>query len=168
MAAGPFPNETPTTQSLHVHRRCPFRPNIHRAFHAYDFEDDSCPHRGGFVARRAPRAHRDVPATDSLTAAVHEHARERREPTRLSLGRSSTTCKHHQSPQSKKTHRSRANHHPYNDGSTTRVRRVDVTSPPMTTVASGRWTSAPAVVDSAIGRNPKLATEAVINTGLSL
>ena len=44
---------------------------------------------------------------------------------------------------------------------------VDVTSPPMTTVARGRWTSAPALVASAIGTNPKEATIAVINTGRS-
>ncbi len=40
-----------------------------------------------------------------------------------------------------------------------------MTSPPITTVASGRWTSAPAVVDKAIGTNPRLATRAVIDTG---
>ena len=40
-----------------------------------------------------------------------------------------------------------------------------VTRPPMTTVASGRWTSAPAEVASAIGRKPSDATNAVINTG---
>ena len=36
-------------------------------------------------------------------------------------------------------------------GSTNRVSRVAVTSPPMTTVASGRCTSAPALVETAIG-----------------
>src|SRR5579862_6124504 len=35
----------------------------------------------------------------------------------------------------------------------------------MTTVASGRWTSAPVEVAKAIGTNPRLATRAVINTG---
>ena len=35
----------------------------------------------------------------------------------------------------------------------------------MTTVASGRCTSAPAEVDSAIGRKPSEATVAVISTG---
>jgi len=37
--------------------------------------------------------------------------------------------------------------------------------PPITTVASGRWISAPALVAIAIGRNPKLATSAVIKIG---
>ena len=37
--------------------------------------------------------------------------------------------------------------------------------PPMTTVASGRWTSAPAPVAMAIGTKPRLATSAVISTG---
>ena len=36
----------------------------------------------------------------------------------------------------------------------------------MTTVASGRWTSAPEPVASAIGTNPSDATSAVIRTGL--
>jgi hypothetical protein len=35
----------------------------------------------------------------------------------------------------------------------------------MTTVASGRWTSEPELVDSAIGMNPTLATKTVISTG---
>ena len=35
----------------------------------------------------------------------------------------------------------------------------------MTTVASGRCISAPSLVERAIGRNPKLATKAVIRTG---
>ncbi len=37
----------------------------------------------------------------------------------------------------------------------------------MTTVASGRCTSAPEFVESAIGRKPRLATVAVISTGRS-
>ena len=37
--------------------------------------------------------------------------------------------------------------------------------PPMTTVASGRWTSAPAPTLKAIGTKPRLATSAVISTG---
>ena len=37
----------------------------------------------------------------------------------------------------------------------------------MTTVASGRWTSAPALVDSAIGRKPRASVVAVISTGRS-
>ena len=42
------------------------------------------------------------------------------------------------------------------------------TSPPITTVASGRWTSAPEPCDSAIGMKPRLATRAVVMTGRSL
>ncbi|MNE11684.1 hypothetical protein D3C80_1044520 [compost metagenome] len=53
----------------------------------------------------------------------------------------------------------------YNAGNTNRVRNVAVMSPPITTVASGRCTSAPAPLLSAIGRKPKEATAAVINTG---
>ncbi len=53
----------------------------------------------------------------------------------------------------------------YSVGRTTSVRSVDVTMPPMTTVASGRCTSAPVPCDSAIGRNPMAATSAVISTG---
>jgi len=45
------------------------------------------------------------------------------------------------------------------------VRSVAVTRPPMTTVASGRCTSAPGEVESAMGRNPSDATRAVIRTG---
>jgi hypothetical protein len=40
-----------------------------------------------------------------------------------------------------------------------------VTKPPMTTVASGRWTSAPVPVASAMGTNPREATRAVMSTG---
>ena len=40
-------------------------------------------------------------------------------------------------------------------------------SPPITTVARGRWTSAPAPCERAMGMNPKLATNAVISTGRS-
>ena len=42
---------------------------------------------------------------------------------------------------------------------------MDVTSPPMTTVASGRCTSAPVPCESATGMNPRLATSAVMSTG---
>ena len=45
------------------------------------------------------------------------------------------------------------------------VSSVAVVSPPMTTVARGRWTSAPEPVEKAIGMNPRLATSAVIRTG---
>ena len=37
--------------------------------------------------------------------------------------------------------------------------------PPITTVAKGRWTSAPVPVAKAIGTNPREATKAVIKTG---
>src|SRR5262249_20894375 len=43
----------------------------------------------------------------------------------------------------------------------------ELTTPPMTTVASGRCTSAPTPVLKAIGTNPRLATSAVISTGRS-
>ena len=43
-----------------------------------------------------------------------------------------------------------------------------VISPPITTVASGFCTSAPAEVDNAIGRKPREATAAVIITGRNL
>ena len=51
---------------------------------------------------------------------------------------------------------------------TSKVRTVEVINPPMTTVANGRCTSAPMLVASAMGRKPRLATNAVIKTGLSL
>ena len=38
-------------------------------------------------------------------------------------------------------------------------------TPPMTTVASGRWISAPGVVESAMGMKPRPATRAVIRIG---
>jgi hypothetical protein len=52
------------------------------------------------------------------------------------------------------------------EGKTTIVSAVDVTRPPIITVASGRCTSAPALVENAMGRNPRLATSAVISTGV--
>jgi len=55
----------------------------------------------------------------------------------------------------------------YSAGSTTSVSSVDERIPPITTVASGRCTSAPTSVLSAIGIKPRLATRAVIRTGLS-
>lgn len=45
------------------------------------------------------------------------------------------------------------------------MRMVEVISPPMTTLASGRCTSLPGEVESAIGTNPRLATSAVMSTG---
>ena len=42
-----------------------------------------------------------------------------------------------------------------------------VINPPMTTVARGLCTSAPREVETAMGMNPKLATDAVIKTGRS-
>ena len=50
-------------------------------------------------------------------------------------------------------------------GNTTNVSNVAVISPPITTVASGFCTSAPAEVDNAIGRKPSEATAAVMITG---
>jgi hypothetical protein len=44
---------------------------------------------------------------------------------------------------------------------------VLVRRPPMTTVASGRWTSAPDPADRAMGTNPRLAASAVVTTGRS-
>ena len=57
----------------------------------------------------------------------------------------------------------------YNNGNTNSVRNVAVIKPPITTVANGFCTSAPALLLNAIGKkNPKLATVAVINTGRNL
>ena len=56
----------------------------------------------------------------------------------------------------------------YNNGNTNSVRNVAVNSPPITTVARGFCTSAPAPCDNAIGRNPSEATVAVISTGRNL
>ncbi len=53
----------------------------------------------------------------------------------------------------------------YSTGSTTSVKNVADTRPPMTTVAKGRCTSAPALVEIAIGKKPRAAAEAVSNTG---
>ena len=53
----------------------------------------------------------------------------------------------------------------YKTRSTSRLITRALKTPPMTTVAKGRWTSAPIPVLKAIGRNPRLATSAVINTG---
>jgi len=48
-----------------------------------------------------------------------------------------------------------------------RFRSVQVTRPPITTVARGRCTSAPALPETAIGRKPRASVVAVIITGLS-
>jgi hypothetical protein len=45
---------------------------------------------------------------------------------------------------------------------------VELINPPITTLASGRCISAPVDVETAMGINPKLATKAVMSTGLSL
>ena len=45
---------------------------------------------------------------------------------------------------------------------------VAVNKPPITTVANGLCTSAPAFVDIAIGKKPRAAAEAVSNTALNL
>ena len=50
-------------------------------------------------------------------------------------------------------------------GKTNSPSAVEETIPPMTTVASGRCTSAPAWVEIAIGMNPNAATSAVVTTG---
>src|ERR1051325_1391742 len=55
----------------------------------------------------------------------------------------------------------------YNTGSRINVSAVELTSPPMTTEASGRCTSAPVDVAMAIGMKPTLATSAVMSTGRS-
>ena len=53
----------------------------------------------------------------------------------------------------------------YKHGNTTNVKKVAVIKPPITTVAKGFCTSAPAPPENAIGRKPKAATLAVIKTG---
>jgi len=53
----------------------------------------------------------------------------------------------------------------YSVGRTNSVSSVAEISPPITTVASGFWTSAPAPSPSAIGKNPNEATSAVMTTG---
>ena len=55
--------------------------------------------------------------------------------------------------------------HTYNTGNTSKVSKVAETKPPITTVANGRCTSAPAPLLNAMGKNPSEATAAVINTG---
>ena len=42
---------------------------------------------------------------------------------------------------------------------------VPLITPPMTTVANGRWTSAPMPVFNAMGRKPRAATNVVMSTG---
>ena len=59
----------------------------------------------------------------------------------------------------------RPNSHAYTVGSTSNVNTVEVMSPPMTTVASGFCTSAPAPCAIAIGTKPSEATSAVIKHG---
>ncbi|MNL67149.1 hypothetical protein D3C87_1917090 [compost metagenome] len=55
----------------------------------------------------------------------------------------------------------------YRHGNINSVKNVADSKPPITTVANGFCTSAPAPVLKAIGKKPKEATVAVINTGLS-
>ena len=50
-------------------------------------------------------------------------------------------------------------------GNTIKVNTVAVKSPPITTVAKGRCTSAPADDEIAIGKKPKAAAAAVNKTG---
>ena len=52
----------------------------------------------------------------------------------------------------------------YRTGKTTNVNMVAVNKPPITTVAKGRCTSAPAFVDMAMGKKPSAAADAVNNT----
>ena len=56
----------------------------------------------------------------------------------------------------------------YKTGKTNIVNKVAVNKPPITTVAKGLCTSAPADDEIAIGRNPKAAAAAVNNTGRNL
>ena len=56
----------------------------------------------------------------------------------------------------------------YITGKTINVSRVEVINPPITTVANGRCTSAPAPVETAIGKKPKAAAEAVNKTARNL
>src|SRR2546427_233247 len=55
----------------------------------------------------------------------------------------------------------------YSTGSRTRVSAVELTSPPITTMASGRWISEPGPLASSRGTRPKAVMEAVISTGRS-
>ena len=83
----------------------------------------------------------------------------------------------HQLPSPTKSHRllitdhrlslnRRRSKYTYKQGSTISVSTVALIKPPITTVAKGRWTSAPALFANAIGKNPNEATAAVISTGL--
>ena len=56
----------------------------------------------------------------------------------------------------------------YKTGNTKSVKNVAISKPPITTVAKGRCTSAPAPSLKAIGKKPRDATNAVINTGRNL
>jgi hypothetical protein len=56
----------------------------------------------------------------------------------------------------------------YSAGRTSKLRSVAEMIPPMTTVASGRCTSAPVPVFNAMGRKPTDATKPIIRIGLSL
>ena len=53
----------------------------------------------------------------------------------------------------------------YKIGNTNKVKKVEVNKPPITTVAKGRCTSAPADCENAIGKKPNAAAAAVNNTG---
>ena len=50
-------------------------------------------------------------------------------------------------------------------GKTRRVSVVEVIKPPITTVANGRCTSAPELLEIAMGMNPNAPQDAVIKTG---
>ena len=55
--------------------------------------------------------------------------------------------------------------HSYSTGSHTSFKNTELIKPPLTTMASGFCTSAPAQVARAIGTKPKLVASAVISTG---
>jgi len=55
----------------------------------------------------------------------------------------------------------------YSAGKTNNVIKVDVNNPPKTTVASGRWISAPVPSKNNLGSSPNMATVAVIRIGRS-
>lgn len=58
-----------------------------------------------------------------------------------------------------------SNIHSYKTGKNINVSNVNVINPPITTVANGLCTSESIDADKAIGKKPKLATQAVMSTG---
>ena len=53
-------------------------------------------------------------------------------------------------------------------GKISRVKKVELINPPMTTMARGFWVSLPIPLDTAAGSKPIAAISAVITTGLTL